>query len=256
MERALSATVIARRSGGAHTSRTIMLAEATELFAAVPPSGPAAELKAAAVDENVTGKNTLAGRMRTHRYLREMYALDPTELLYRALRDLWDLEPSDRPLLLVLCALARDPVLHATLPAILETPPGTPVSSADLAAALEQSAPGAYREVVAAKIGRNTAGTWTKTGHLRGRTNKVRATASPGPCAVAYALLLGHLDGARGEVLFETTWARVLDRPKDALMELALRASQRGLIEYKAGGGVVEVGFRMLLRPFEGESGE
>ncbi len=248
--------VPADHSGGTHTSRTMMLAELDSLLAATPESADAAVLKAAVIDQNVTGKKTLSGRNRTYRYLRELYALDPSHLSYRALRDLWNVDPMARPLLALLSALARDPALRATAPVILESPEGTHIAADDLSAAVRTAYPHSYSESIAAKIGRNTASTWTQSGHLAGRTNKVRAKAAPTPAAVAYALLLGHTEGLRGLPLFDTLWCKVLDRPRDVLVEQAQRASQRGLIDLKHGGGVIEVGFKMLLRPYEEAPGE
>jgi hypothetical protein len=65
--------------------------------------------------------------------------------------------------------------------------------------------------------------------------------------------LLGHLQGHRGEALFETIWARALDRPRSQLLDLAGVASQQGMVEFRSGGGVIEVGFSQLLRPMEGQ---
>ena len=70
---------------------------------------------------------------------------------------------------------------------------------------------------------------------------------------MAYAFLQGHLEGHRGQMLFDTVWARSLDQPTSLLQDLAFGASQRGLMEYRHAGGVVEVSFHELLRPFEGE---
>jgi len=47
----------------------------------------------------------------------------------------------------------------------------------------------------------------------------------------------------------------VLDRPKSHLFDLAFGASQRGLLEFRHAGGVIDVKFHELLRPFEGELG-
>ena len=74
-----------------------------------------------------------------------------------------------------------------------------------------------------------------------------RATLFCRAADVAYALLLGYLQEARGETLFETLWARVLDRPRSELYELAFVASKQGMLEYRNAGGVVEVGFRELV---------
>ena len=70
--------VPASKSGGAHTSRTMMLAELTRLLDATPASADVADLKVAVIDHNVVGKGTLSGRNRTYRYLRELYALGPS----------------------------------------------------------------------------------------------------------------------------------------------------------------------------------
>jgi hypothetical protein len=66
-------------------------------------------------------------------------------------------------------------------------------------------------------------------------------------------LLLGHLQGYRGSALFDTLWTKVLDQPKSQLMDLAFSASQRGFMEFRSAGGVVELSFNELLRPFKGE---
>jgi len=43
----------------------------------------------------------------------------------------------------------------------------------------------------------------------------------------------------------------VLDQPMSHLLDLAASASQHGMLELRQAGGVVEVGFRELLRPFD-----
>ena len=69
----------------------------------------------------------------------------------------------------------------------------------------------------------------------------------PVSAATAYALLLGHLCGVRGSFLFETGWADVLDAAPGQLDCLAVAASQRGWIDYRRLGSVVEIGFSRLL---------
>ncbi len=105
------------------------------------------------------------------------------------------------------------------------------------------------------KAADNAYASWQQSGHLGpaegGR--KLRQQALCRPAAVAYALLLGHLEGRRGEALFDTLWARVLDQPRSRLYDLAFAASQRGMLEFRNAGNVVDVGFRELLRPLDGE---
>ena len=46
--------------------------------------------------------------------------------------------------------------------------------------------------------------------------------------------------------------ARALDQPRAHLIDLAIVASQRSLIDFRHSGGITEVQFTELLRPIEG----
>jgi hypothetical protein len=242
-------------SGGPNTSHTISVVALTALLSAVPPGGQNAEYQFAVLAENVLGKATDEARRRTQRDLKRLYLLRPNSLLFRALRDLWADDVEAHPLLAGLCALARDPVFRASSSAILAAAPGDQISSGDLAQAVSSQFPANYGATTLATIGRNTLSSWQQTGHLAqvDRVTKIRTHAICRPANVSYALLLGHLQGARGQGLFDTLWARLLDRPKSQLIDLAVAASQRGLVEFRQAGGVIEVSFHTLLRPFDGE---
>jgi hypothetical protein len=240
-------------SGGPNTSHTIVVESLSALLEAVPPEASEDEYRDAVLEQNVLGKETQGSRWRTYRYLRELYLLRPESLLFRALRDLWAVEARTLPLLAGLCALARDAVFRASGGAILGRAPGEVLRSSDLAVAIDAAFPGNYGAGTLAKVGRNTFSSWEQTGHLVALQpgTKRRVSVESGPADLAYALLLGHLEGVRGAALFESPWARTLDRPVDELMGLAADASRRRMLELRAGGGVVEVGFRELLRPLD-----
>jgi len=108
--------------------------------------------------------------------------------------------------------------------------------------------PNRYNTSTLAKIGRNAASSWQQSGHLSGKLHKLRSRAKSRPAAVAYALLLGHLCGTRGESLFNTTWAQLLDTPVHILHEQAILASHSGWIEYRRAGNVIDISFHYLLR--------
>jgi hypothetical protein len=243
-------------SGGTNTSHTIIVPALSTLLDAVPADAPASDYEEAVLADNVLGKDTDGARRRTLRYLRELYLLRPDSLLFRALRDLWPLDRAARPLLAGLCALARDAVFRASSVAIISSAPGDTLTAPALAEAVGEVFPDSYSASTLAKIGRNTFSSWEQTGHLAGaeRAMKLRTRATCRPANVAYALLLGHLEGLRGSALFDTMWARVLDRPRSHLLDLATAASQHGMVELRQSGGVVDVAFRELLRPFEGNA--
>lgn len=242
-------------SGGANTSHTIVVPALTALLAAVPHRAPASEYQRTAIEGNALGKATEEGRRRTFRYVRELYLLNSESILFRALRDLWNDDLEAQPLLAGLCALTRDSVFWASSIAITNTSPGDDLTSEDLATAVGERFPDSYSAATLAKIGRNTFSSWEQVGHLQPGDHKLkrRVRALARPANLAYALMLGYLQGQRGGALFDTVWVTILDAPKSHLLDLAFGAAQKGFIEFRQSGGVIDVSFQELLRPFEGD---
>lgn len=236
-------------------SHAIGIPELARLLDVVPVGAGFDDYERAAVEENVLGMATATGREKRLASLRRLYLLRPDALLFRALRDLWPDEVDARPLLAALCALATDTVFRASASLIIDSSPGDEATVAAFEQVIDAAYPGAYARSTLTKAASNAYASWQQSGHLGvpegGR--KLRQRAVCGPADVAYALLLGHLQGHRGEALFETLWTQVLDQPRSQLYELAFSASQRGMLEFRNAGGVVEVGFRELLRPLDGE---
>lgn len=243
------------RPGGPSTSQTIMVSSLSALLALLPPAASANSYRLAVLDDNVLGKRTAGAREWAFRQLRRFYVLDPATLLFRALRDLWPDSEPDRPLLAMLCAMARDPVLRASAPMVLASDVGAVVGPNDFENTIEEIFPGAYRASTRRATAQKLASSWQQSGHLHSQTpsRKVRARAASSPSTVAYALLLGHLQGVRGGALLDTPWAHVLDHPTSRLLDLAAAASQRGMIEFRHAGGLVDVSFHELLRPFDND---
>ena len=233
---------------GTHTSKTMMLREITALFAATDARTTYEAMRDLVVEDNITLKQTLSTRKETFRRLTELYGLRCDILLYRALRDLWDMNPEEQPLLAMLCALARDPLLCVTAPFVLEQPEGASVTRLQLEEQIQSVYPGRYAATTRNTIGKNTVSSWEQSGHLQGKKNKVRARALSGPANAAYALLLGYLCDQRGAFLFETLWAKALDAPAGHLDALAFAASQRGWLEYRRLGNICEIRFSHLMR--------
>ena len=149
-----------------------MLTDLGELFAAVPPEAVREDYRAAIVDENVLGKATAANRRGTGQRLGELYALDPRVPLFRVLRRLWSVDVPGRPLLAMLCALARDPLLRAAAPAVLALPAGAELLRPRFRDQMREVVGARLNESVLDKAARNAASSWTQSGHLRGRGRK------------------------------------------------------------------------------------
>ncbi len=226
---------------GTHTSRTIMLAELAELLAVVPEEANEDTYIQAIVKENVLGKRTAANRRLSRQRLRELYGLSPHLPLFRALRHLWRRDAQGRPLLALLCALARDPLLRLTAPVVMELRPGQELVRGDLYQVISDGVGGRLNDRVIDAVARNAASSWCQSGHLQGRMRKLRQRVSPTPAPLALAVWLGTQQGERGAALLESPWSRVLDRTAAELLPLALNAHRQGLIRARASGELVEI---------------
>lgn len=232
---------------GTHTSRTIMLDDLSILFRVSKPSSNRVDYRTLIIQDNCLGKRTVSTRKLSFQRLSELYALDNGVLLFRVMRQLWQGDELGRPLLTLLLALARDPLLRITVPPIMRLRHGEELGRQSFTDALNRGTGSRFNEATLDKIVRNTASSWTQSGHLQGRSRKTRRMVSPTPAVVAFALLLGYVLGARGRVLFETLWAKVMDAGVDELIHLATDAKRMGYLNLKASGGVVEVSFLHLL---------
>lgn len=232
---------------GAHTSRTIMLQELEILLKTVPQSAARADYDQSIIEENCLGKQTVASRTITAQRLRELYALDPAVPLFRLFRLLQAMDERSTSLLALFTALARDPILRLTAESILDLAPGQELSRQNLFELLAASLQSRLNEATIDKVLRNTAASWTHSGHLAGRMRKVRRQVEPSLFVVTHALLLGHLTGHRGQALLHTLWARLLDLNEGRILDYTLDARRIGLLEMTQAGGVMAISFNTLL---------
>lgn len=233
---------------GTHSSRTIMLADLSTVLAAVPPLALRQDYAAAIVHANCLGKPTASTRELANQRLGELYALDPSAAVFRVFRRLWDLGQLGRPLLAMLCALARDPLLRATAPAVLCLAPAAEVMRDRLKKAVRDASGDRLNDAVLDKVCRNAASSWEQSGHLQGRTFKRRRPVQATPQSLAYALFLGRAAGFRGAELLGTGWIAVLDCSPSLARQLAVDAKRLGLIDVRMAGEVVDIDLGRLDR--------
>ena len=202
-------------------------------------------------DENCLGKRSRKTRMLTYRYLVDLYSLDRTNILFRALLSFWNRDIDGQPLLALLCTYARDSIFRSTAPFILKLPETASITRTSLEEFIDSQEPGRFSKATLKSTAQNINSTWTKSGHLSGRTKKVRSRANPTAGSVSYALLLGYLTGVRGHALFQTEYAKLLDCTFDKAIELSQEASRKGWIVFKRVGDVIEVLFPTLINKKE-----
>jgi hypothetical protein len=230
-------------SGGAHISRTIMLAELHSVLEHIPIGSQAEDYRNAIGQQNILGKTTDSTRQKSIRHLRELYAIDEAVPVFGLLRALYAIDPSSLPILAIQVAWARDPLLRATTQPVLDAAPGEPVETASLARALEDAFPRQYSELNRDKIGRNAASSWTQSGHLIGRAGKTRQHVQPTVVALTLALFLGKACGFEGAAVFSNPWCQLLDLSADRARAMGGDAHRLGLINLRALGDVIELSF-------------
>lgn len=242
-ERLLSKLGFRYGANGAHSSRTMMLADITTLLDTAVPDADRAALVREVVEGNCLGKPSKRARLLALRHLAQLYGLDPSLAVYRAFRKLWSTDTIGRPLLALLVALARDPILRVTRDSVLALQPGETTNRERLEQQLRGICANRFSPASLRSLAQNINGTWTDAGVLDGRVNKQRTTPVVSAEAVTLALFLGYLEGGSGQRLFSTEWAQALAIAPDQLDALAVSAHQRGHLVYLSGGGVHEFRF-------------
>ena len=235
------------RSGprGTHSSRTMMLDELALLFSqrAFPD-----DIKKAVVEENVLGKSTASGRSLSLQRLTELYCFDNSIPIFRVFSGLCRRDPAALPQLALLMAIARDPLLRASAKPVLGLASGSQLMRDVPRNAIASVVGDRMNEAVLDKVVRNTSSSWTKTGHLAGRTLKRRAHVRANQTAFAFALWLAHKAGFGGAELFDNGWVAALDLDPSSARALAERAHVTGLINFRRIGDVVELDLSPLDR--------
>ena len=176
---------------GTHSSRTMMLAELTSVLNAVPSEGCRKDYVDAVVEGNCLRKPTTSTRRLSLQRLSELYALDPEIPIFRVLRLLWDADPASRPLLAILDSPFARSTLDGNRASHLPLAEGLEMPRKSMTEGLRKKVAERLSDATLDKVIRNTASSWSQSGHLSGRTFKIRQRVQPTPRAVAFALYLG-----------------------------------------------------------------
>lgn len=223
-----------------------MLAELRSVLDHTDRASDRAGYKRSVVDDNCLGKPTASTRRLSFQRLSELYALDPQVMHFRLLRRLWPMDIGSQPQLAVLVALARDPLLRASSPAVLNLKAGEEFARSLAESELRAATEGRLNDSILAKVVRNCASSWAQAGHLQGRTFKRRQQIKPHFVSVTMALAVGHLAGFRGEALFSCPWMRVLDAEPGAARNFALEAKRAGLLDLRISDKIVDLQLERL----------
>jgi len=239
---------------GAHTARTIMVDELDALLTYVDNENASRSDYLHAIEEqNCLSKRSGKSRTLTYRHLVDLYALDPSYVIFRALIYFWKREKASLPLLALICAYARDSILRSTAPFVMAYKLGEIIKREALETHIDQLEPNRFSAATLKSVAQNINSSLTKSGHLSGRAVKTRARATATPGTMAYALLFSYLSGARGRSLFATEYVKLLECTFDQAIELTQDAARKGWLVFKHVGDVIEVVFPNLINEQEKE---
>lgn len=233
--------------GGTHLARTMMLDDVLEVFEVCGTEANKQTVVQAVDDDNCLGKPSGKARRLAARHLVKLYGFDDKLVIYRTLAYLWSRNEPSRPVLALLCAYARDAVLRSSAPFIFGLKDGESYKRADLEEFMDALQPGRFSSAMLRSLAQNLAGTWTQSGHLTGRSKKTRTRLEPTAGAVVLATLMSFLTKTRGQLTFESEYVKLLDCSPATAIELAKTAAQRGWMDIKHIGSVVEVAFPRIL---------
>ena len=237
-----------------HTSRTMMFKELEELLDHSQLATSRKEHIELIIESNILAKPTISSRNKTVRYITGLYSLDINVLVFRILRYFWQSEKNGHALLAFLCAYARDSLLRDVAKVILSISIGSELSLDSIKDELQNKHPGRFSPKTLHSTAQNIASSFQQSGHLSGRKIKIRTNPSVTPANVAYTLLLGYLNGVRGQTLFKSEWAKLLDMSQDRIAHFASQAHRLGWMEFRNIGNVVDISFNNLLTKEEREA--
>ena len=226
----------------------MMLQELADVMAAVPMDGSRADYRDAIMQRNVLGKTTESTREKSLRHLRELYALDNRSSIFGLLRTLSNADGGSMSQLALQVAWARDPLLRATTGPVFDSAEGERVKTEALARAVATTFPEQYSELSRNTIARNCASSWTQSGHLAGKTQKIRQRIRPTVASVTMALFLGQISGYYGLSVFANPWCQLLDLNADGAKAMGMEAHRAGLLTLRAIGEVIELSFPLFAK--------
>lgn len=233
---------------GAHSGRTIMLKDLKLLFSSCSANSQLDDYKYAIINDNILLKKSGSSRKEAFIRLKRLYGLETNLLLFRVFRHLWDKDTSSQPLLTILYAITRDPILRSSVEIILNSNISQVLFAKDFEAVVDNRFPNQFTKISLSSIGRNISSSWSQSGHLKGRSIKTRVQVTSRSIPVMYALFLGYLCGLRGENLFNTDWVKLLDTPRYELFLKAQTASQQGWLEFRQSGSITDISFNYFLK--------
>ena len=240
-------------TAGAHLARSMMLNELTRLLQSTSSTATTDQYRHAIVEENLLGKPTYSSRLNTFKHLSDLYSLDGSLTLFRLLRRFATDEPASLPQLALICSFCRDPQLRESFRLIERLTSGEELPRQRMVDHLETLYPSRYSASMKTTLAQHVNTTWSKSGHLSGRTKKFRQMPKPTLTGTVYAMLAGYLLGQRGTVLTGGLMSKLVGTNSLQAISMLQAGGSRNWCRVRHGGDVLQIDFSLLLSPHEQE---
>lgn len=227
-----------------HTSRTIMLSELSKVMNHGISQGDFAD----SFSDNVAGKLSKSNQEKTNRYLKQLYKFDDEDPAFVSFRWFWKNAPeSECPIITLQYAIRNDYLLTESIEVLQAARIGDKAAINYFVDNLEKCHPNRFTPATLLSVAQNIASSWKQAGFIEGKVKNIRRQPEVGYWAVTFALLLGYLDGMRGEFLLGSKYINALGMPNQRVKELILEASKRDLVQYQSSGHVTAIILSNLL---------
>jgi hypothetical protein len=231
-----------------HTSRTIMFAELEKVMAFSFENGNYKE----SLTQNITGKKSNSGVIKTSNYLRQLYGFDINYPLFKAFTFLWNLcDESEKPLITFLYAINHDDLLAESLEVLQRVNLGDKAKIEYFEEVIEKFHPNQYSANTLRSLAQNIASSWKQAGFIEGKVRNIRTMPEVTFRVACFAFLMAYLKGDRGEFIWNSLSVNALFLSEKKLRELAVESSKRDLMQYQYAGSVTIINFSDLLTKME-----
>ncbi len=227
-----------------HGARTMMFAELEKVMAySLDDDGFMESLR-----ENVTGKKSNSGALKTANYLKRLYGFDLHHPAFAAFKYFWKIsEPSEKPLIAFIFAINNDDILAESIQVLRDTTPGHKAAVETFEEEIEKFHPNQYSPNTRKSMAQNVASSWKQAGFIVGKVKNIRIQPEISYRIACFAFLLAYLNGDRGDFIWNSTGVNALCLHESKLRELAFECSKRDLMQYQYAGNVTAISFTNLL---------
>ncbi len=202
----------------------------------------------AALMQNVTGKKSSSGQLKTANYLKKLYGFDRNDPSFAAFAFFWSLcEANEKPLLALALAANRDFLLSETIELVHQVIAGDSLSVDMLEELVERYHPNGFSITTRHSIAKNLASSWKKAGFVQGKVKNVKVQPQIGYKVACFAFLLAYLNGDRGDFIWTSIPVKALGLSETQLRELAVECAKRDLMQYQYAGSVTAISFQNLM---------